>query len=58
MLFWGKLFDKDFYVMNSFGIAHFFLSVIDAGKYVFKAIIFIHGAFVNDIEVFSKIFIR
>ena len=57
VLFWGKMFDKDFYVMNSFGIAHFLSSVIDAGKYVFKAIIFNHVAFVNEIGVFSKVFI-
>ena len=51
------MYDKDFYVTNSLGIANFLISVIDAGKYVFKAIIFIHVALVNEIGVFLKIFI-
>ena len=44
--------------MNNFGIAHFSLFVIDAWKYIFKAIIFILAAFVNKIEVFLKILIQ
>ena len=50
--------DKVFYAMNNFGIAHFSLFVIDAWKYIFKAIKVIPVAFIHKIEVFSKIFIR
>ena len=48
---------KVFYAMNIFGVAHFSLSVIDALKIHFKAIIYIHAAFINKIGVFSRIFI-
>ena len=37
-------------------IFRFFL--IDAWKYIFKAIIFIHAVFIHKIKVFLKIFIR
>ena len=43
--------------MNNIGIAQFSLFEIDAWKYIFKVIIFIHVAFIHKIEVFSKIFI-
>ena len=36
----------------------FLLFVIDAWKYIFKVIIFIHVAFIHKIEVFLKILIR
>ena len=49
---------KVFYVMNNFQIAHSSLSMIDAWKYIFKAIIFIHAVFIHKNEVSSKTFIR
>ena len=48
---------KVFRAMNNFGIARFSLFVIDAWKYLFKAIIFIHSSFIDKVEVFPKIFI-
>ena len=44
-----------FYAKNNFGIAHFSLFVINAWKYIFNAIIFIHAAFIHKIKVFLKI---
>ena len=44
--------------MNDCGTDHFSLFVIDAWKYIFKAIILIHVAFSYKLEVFPKIFIR
>ena len=38
--------------MNNFGTAYFSLFVIDAWKYIFKAIILIRVAFINKFEVF------
>ena len=58
MEFRAKMCGKVFYAKNNFGIAHFPLFVIDAWKYIFKAIIFIQAAFINKIKVFFKIFIR
>ena len=49
--------DKVFHAMNNFGIAHFPAFVIDAWKYIFKATILIHVAFVHKIKVFSNILI-
>ena len=48
---------KNFYAINNFGIANFSLFVIDAWKYIFKAIIFIHAAFIHKIKVILKILI-
>ena len=45
------------YAKNNFGIAHFSLFVIDAWKYIFKAV-FIQATFINKTKVFSKISIR
>ena len=47
-----------FYAKNNFGIVHFSLFVIDALKYIFEAIIFIHAAIIHKIKLFLKIFIR
>ena len=52
VVFRAKICDKVFYAMNNFGIAHFSLFLIDAKRYISKAIIFIHAAFINKIEVF------
>ena len=41
--------------MNNFGIAHFSLFVINALKYIWKAIIFIRVSFIDKIGVFVKI---
>ena len=49
---------KVFYAKINFGISHFSLFVIDAWKYIFKAIPFIQVAFINDIKVFLKSFVR
>ena len=38
--------------MNNFGIAHFSLYVTGAWKYIFKAIVLIHAAFINRTDVF------
>ena len=56
VLFRGKMCGKDFYVMNTFGIDHFSLYVTGAWKYIFKAIVLIHAAFINKTDVFFKIF--
>ena len=47
---------KVLYAKNNF--AQFSLFVIDAWKYIFKAIILIHAAFIHKNKVFLKIFIR
>ena len=52
VVFRGKMCGKDFYVMNNFGIAHFSLYVTGAWKYIFKAIVLIHAAFINKTDVF------
>ena len=52
VVFRGKVYGKVFYAKNNFGIAHFSLFVIDAWKYIFKAIIFIQAALINKIKVF------
>ena len=54
VVFRGKMCGKDFYVMNSFGIAHFSSYVTGAWKYIFKAILLIHAAFINKTDVFLK----
>ena len=54
MVFQGKMCGKVFYAMNNLGIAHFSSFVIE---YIFKAIIFIHAAFIIKVRVFLKIFI-
>ena len=56
VVFRGKMCGKDFYVMNNFGIAHFSLYVTGAWKYIFKAIVLIHAAFINKTDVFFLIF--
>ena len=43
--------------MNNFGTAQFLLFVIDASKYIFKAIIFIHVTFMHKTKVFLKAFV-
>ena len=43
--------------MKNVGIAHILLFAINTWKYIFKAIVFIRGAFINKVDVFWKIFI-
>ena len=56
MLFQGKICGKAFHAMNNFGIANFSFFVIDAEKYIFKTIIFIHAVFITKVEVLFRIF--
>ena len=58
MVFPGKMYGKIFYAMNNFWIANFSLFVIEVWKYIFKAIMFIHAAFIHKIKVVLKILIR
>ena len=56
VVFRGKMCGKEFYVVDNFGIAHFSLYVTCAWKYIFKAIVLIHVAFINKTDVFLKNF--
>ena len=57
VVFRRKICSKVFYAMNNFGTVQFLLFVIDASKYIFKAIIFIHVTCMHKIKVFLKAFV-